>query len=340
MRWREIVVGAIVTLLITILAGIVVWFLTREPRTGERLTYSVQQLASLTGDQTTINVVVVRLSNEGTKAAHDVKGTVQFVEGLEITEAQIASSAGLSSGATKSLSQEKRELDIDIPTLAPTEVLSATLLVRGASHSDPSVGVRSSETVGTEADPAQAATERKGGISAIIATIVVAGALLLQGAIYFFRDRIRALIHRLTPFYADENNVAFLLAHKGLPAEAEKILSAKIFGRSSGPIELANYGLALGLLGKPDYDKYFKAAEGWEEIEISSSNTHLKAIIEFNRAAISISQGDLEEAEKYLSRSLAIEKQEILKYCSISDYIADARKLSIKIEEMIKTNRK
>jgi hypothetical protein len=340
MKWRDVIVGAVVTLLITIVAGVVVWYLTREPATSESLTYSEQSLASLNAEKTKINIIVIRISNQGNRAARDVVAIAKFDKDSEITEAQLSSSGGPSPTIQKSISPDNRQLNIETKTLAPNEILSATLLVNGESFSRPEIGVRSDETIGAEVEPSEAnITRRTNGISKNIAIAVPVIALLLQGGILLFREQIEALIgprflNRFSSYDENENNVAFILAHKQLADEAERILSDKIFNRASGPFELANYGLALGLQHKPEYEKYFEA-ENWGDLKASKQGKRLKAVIEFNRAVVAVSFDRFDQVEDHLSRALGFDPQEVIKYCAMSDYIQRALKNNEKLAQLL-----
>lgn len=84
MRWKDILVGAAVSLAVTVLGGVVVYYYTSTPdsRRMESLVYSIPESASFKGGQQELTFSSIRVANEGGLAAKRVSllATVKTAE--------------------------------------------------------------------------------------------------------------------------------------------------------------------------------------------------------------------------------------------------------------------
>lgn len=315
MSWRDILVGALVTLVVTVLAGVVVWWLTRESGPAvEKLVYSIEQVASLPLNDTQLNVITLRITNRGNKAAHEARYVAEFPTTYEISEKQTTSSAGPLS-AFSDVSTGKQVLVLTINTLAPSETITASLLVRGRGTPIPRVGLRSAESIGSEVSQELVQKHSPKELGKVESIILILLALIVQALLLIISKRIRALTGE------SPNNIAFVLCHKKLPNEAARILDKQIYNGRACVYELANYALAVGLNGQVDTsEKYFQAAEWWSHRRI---NKNAEATISFNRAALALSLGKFDEAKTFISRALELSRNTILRYCEVSEYMRE-----------------
>ena len=74
MKWRDVIIGAIVSLLVTILGGVAIFYATKEPdeKKQERLVYSINQTAQFSGGSQDLAFSSLTLSNLGGIAAKNV----------------------------------------------------------------------------------------------------------------------------------------------------------------------------------------------------------------------------------------------------------------------------
>ncbi len=316
MRWRDILVGAVVTLTVSILSGIVVWLFTRDSPPAERLRYSVEELASFRPGEVRIGIVTIKASNTGTKAARDVRFVVVFPAGIEIREKQITSSSGPTS-AYSEVPSDTKTLDLQIRTLAPDETITASFLLAGSGSFTPQVGLKSSETVGTVGE-----TKREAASTNRFEIWKVGTALLFQGLALFILFLLRGKLKGTIGAYTSSpNNTAFLLLQQGLASQASAMLSAKVKAKGGDAFELANLALALALEGNDQISqKMFQAAE-W-----LAGTKHSKAVLFYNRATLLASLTKYDESKAALREALLLSPKEIKKYFSFSAYFADASK--------------
>jgi tetratricopeptide (TPR) repeat protein len=302
------------------LAGIAVWFITKPEQLLERLTYSNQGLASLKQDQTTLNVDVVRVSNRGTKAARNVKAVIQYASNAEISQYQITSTAGPMSSLEQTLSADKHRLIFELPSIAPGEILSTSMIVKDLGESLPEVSVRSDDSIAAEEFTSTPTATRNSNISKTASLFTTFIALILQMLMMLYLlTRGRDSRRLLSTIFGGRNNTAFVLAHKGNATDAAELMRSLLVSRGGGPIELANYGFALGILGKKDEsDAYFAAAK-W-----GGTGAHERAVILFNQAALAAFLEQYPEAADNLREAARLNPRTITQYCALSDYIQDA----------------
>lgn len=67
MKIQDALVGAVSTLLVTVIAGVVVYYATREPdeKRSEKLVYVLNQTATFTGGAQELAFSTLSLTNEG-----------------------------------------------------------------------------------------------------------------------------------------------------------------------------------------------------------------------------------------------------------------------------------
>jgi hypothetical protein len=72
MRWKELLIGVAITLIVTVVAGILVWLITREPPpTSEDLHFKTDYVA-LSAAPSALGVGSVKVANLGSKVARNV----------------------------------------------------------------------------------------------------------------------------------------------------------------------------------------------------------------------------------------------------------------------------
>jgi len=130
MNWRDTLIGALVTLCITIIAGLILYYATRESSPAEKLVYRIDTSGTFGADQNKLTFLTIHIQNTGNKAAKNVKLVTTVEPGFSIESKQITFSVGqvadyqdTSSGNT---------LNITVPSFLPTEATDISLLVRGS----------------------------------------------------------------------------------------------------------------------------------------------------------------------------------------------------------------
>lgn len=316
MNWRDTIIGALVTLCITIVAGVIVYYVTKEPKEltpAEKLVYRLDTSATFGSEQNKLTFLTIHIQNAGNKSAKNVKIAATIEQGFSIEGKQIAFSVGkvadfqdTSSGNT---------LSINVPSFPPTETTDISLLVRGSGTPNLQVGVLSDDTVGS-AVPTTLATPEDRVFPVMAIIILIFAALAFQQVVNRFMS-LRFYTTRNAP--SPRNDTAFVYLQKGLTKEAEKLLALEIEWRGGGPLALANYGLAIGLNGDVQ-----GAAERLDAAAWWATEKHEKEVVEYNKAILNISQGTTKEAIADLRAAFRLSRTNIARYCALNTYIRAA----------------
>jgi hypothetical protein len=319
MAWRELMIKALITLIVTTLGGVMVWVLTREPKSEiatENLVYSFSNVATFGTGENRVRFLTLKLSNKGAKAAHIVKVVMLLPPGTRIRDKYVSLSTTLISAFQTSESSDARRLEISLPSLAPKEVLSVSALIEGGGDNlVPEIGIRSQETVAIEASDEDPTPRLKDELKLPLVILVIGSALVAQAFLFGFlrmRMRLREERHSI-------NNTGFIYLQQGFVVEAQRLFEHAIHSNGAHPILYSNYALALGAQGNMQQAlKMMDGADWW------ASSNHERAVIKFNRALLMLFHGNIGSAKKFLYDAFQMQRNEIARYCRLSTHIQKA----------------
>lgn len=181
MKLKEILVGAVVTLVVTFLGGVGIYYWTKEPdeKKTEALYYSISQVAKFKGGEKNVGFNIAKIRNQGGLTAKNVVLRIDFPS-ANITDYSIESASGLK---PKSQSIDKQKAVFVFETLVPSDDVTLGLLT--STSETPEISLRSNESLGKleEKKPISSAKEKINrlavyyipflGISAILALFYV-----------------------------------------------------------------------------------------------------------------------------------------------------------------------
>jgi len=333
MNWRHTLISSGITLIVTLAAGLLVYYLTKEPPPllpSEQIIYRVNTSATFGTDQDKITFLTIRVENTGNKAAHNVRIVDIFSDRYIIQSKQIELSSGPASNVIDNSSEHK--VDIVMPILVPNEYAAISLLIRGPSGLEPNVNVRSDESVGKMATNSLQpianeinADKQKAIISAVTGVLFGLVGLVITGA----------LLARIRRGGASRNNTAFVYLQQGLTEEARELLSAAIADGDGEAVTVANLGAALGLQGDVEgARKRFLIAEWWAAPG-RWTNRHARAVIAYDQATLLIHNSDLAGAMEELRKAFSLSRRQIGRYCDLSIYMKDVKEKNAEFRELI-----
>jgi len=323
MRWREVFVGALAALIVTILGGLVVWYMTKAPQTpSEELEYNVARIASIKADQNTLDFISIKVANLGGKAAHDVQLNLSIPEGVQVIQQQVVSSAGPIAN-TPVIPKAQQQATLAFPVIAPSEVVNLTVLLQSYGSVMPMVSVRSAETIGKLGNAIPRGAE---GLPGSVAFSIIPIALVAQLAMFYIFTKYLPLTPSL--LRGSANNIAFVMLHNGLIEEGGAILTNVVSRKGGEAYELTNLGLFKGLSGDLETaEKYFVAAQRWSDAAPRWRGSRcLDATIKFNRCVVLLGAGRKQEAQECLDEAFNLHQQQVAFYCKLSTYIRLAAK--------------
>ncbi|HVK94675.1 MAG TPA: tetratricopeptide repeat protein [Noviherbaspirillum sp.] len=311
MKWRDVVVGAVASLLVTIVGGVAVFYATKEPddKKSEKLVYSLNQTAQFSGGTGDVVFSSLTLSNVGGAAAKHVLVSVAL-ETSEIKDLAISTAKGLRE-TTRERTPNRIRLVYD--NLLPQEQVTINLLL--TKEERPTVSVRSDASLGQEIQQLDGkGNESKSKLNIVAQKLVplmsAATILLAIGLFSYLRRRGIGIISGRD---SDRNNTGFVLLHSGLTAEAEITFSEAIRAGNFDHFTLSNAALCKAVQGKPDEaNGLLKAAT------FSKAMGHAKAVILFNEGLIHLQQGDKQRAISLLKEAILLSPKQVPHYCQMS----------------------
>ena len=330
-------VGAVISLAVSILAGCVVWLLTHEPKSTtpeEKLRYSMEEVASFSPTATKIGIVTIKIFNQGDKAARDVRGVFVLPVKAEIKAKQITMSSG-PAGIFIENPSDTRTINLTLPTLAPNETLTASLLVEGSGPFLADVGLRSTESVGISVDPRAISVsphDLDRSPTRALAVMVLLWALGPFVILFFWRKKIFEFAPVVFPSI---NDTSFVYLQQKMVVEAKQMLLQKINSKGSDVFETANLALALGLSDQlEESNRLFQIAEWW------ALTNHSKAVISYDQATLYAAKGDFLNAKQKLREAMALSSRHIAKYYKLSAWFAEATKIDPEFDLIAQNSKK
>ncbi|WP_158925141.1 tetratricopeptide repeat protein [Acidisphaera sp. S103] len=338
MKWKETLLTALISLLVAIIAGIFVFYFTRDKRVeAEKIIYYVENSATFASSQGDLRFVTLVVKNIGTKSAHNLRVAADFGQIASVQDKRIILSSG--PAATFKDASSGGHLDVTIDDFSATESATISMLVKESGehrYSDllPTIGVQSNDSLGElvalsslhpDDDNKFSKTSRVilTGIMAIVAFFPLFG-------MRFILPILTTFVGRRLPTRPNLNNTAFLYLQQGLIEDAGKLLETAIATRGADAVTLANYGLTLGLQGNVEAAlKRFEAAEWWAGLAGE------RAVVEYDRATLYLSQRQFAEAKVHLKKAFSLSRSEIGRYCELSVFIRSAGETDPEISRLV-----
>lgn len=146
MKWRKIPIGTLVTLFVIVIAGIIVYYATKKPEVPKR-----EKLVFTIGEPIEIGLSgsyfgKVELGNIGNLAAEQVTLTILVKKPSKISPRLVSTSTG----SIKNISVAQKDdtnVVINIPVLAPRELVTANLAIEAVGRLDIMVYAKSKRTI-------------------------------------------------------------------------------------------------------------------------------------------------------------------------------------------------
>jgi len=318
-NWKDVAIGSASTLVVTVVSGVIIYYITKEPAPSlrtERLVYEIQQLGEFQSQNTKLALQTVRIANLGDIPASQVNATIEYPESVRIVDKVASLSSGLAGTLTVSETVSNR-LDVTIPSLTPGESLTVSIQTDQAVKILPDVSVKSQATVGKPGNVSSPEPPAKAQNFSRTAKWLLPFLLILQLplALYFSR-RIRRILRFEGGYSPSLNNAAFALLHQGDVNTALRLFRRAIFQGEADANIFANQALALALSGdKIGAAKSLAAAELFDKRSGDSTE-----VIQFNRATIALIQGDKKTAKESFEAALKTKSALQKAVCSWAQY--------------------
>lgn len=318
MNWRDVIIGSVSTLVVTILGGIGVYYFTKEKpiEKAERLFYSIENSGQFTGNEKSVGVVSVQLENFGELAASKVTSRLWLDADL-ISDHKVTITGGDDS-RIKITQASPKELSFTVDHLFPHEGIKIVMLTSSSdvkpkftSHSDSSIAKERAALDNAEEAPPHWLSWSS--ILLIAASAVPASIFANWVTNKIFKKWLSRHLGRASSL----NNIAFSILHSGDIKEAHKLLLSAIGQGLDAPHSLSNYGLVCGLLGDDESSvKWLKAAEFY------ATTAHEKAMVSLNRGILFALSGSNTQAVELFEQAANLSTDEMQQYAKYSVIIA------------------
>ncbi len=308
MEWKQVITTAITGVLVAVLSGVAVWYLTFEKAKSEGVEYEISNTGQFGDGPNRLIFANVLIKNSGNIKAEKIDIDIAEANNKDIAEFQIKKSSSLIN--EKSFKTENKSLRIEINKLLPGESLSAGLLFRGSNKIYLDISGRTNEKIVVKSKKIKPSENNKYYLFIFLSCF----AFLAINA----RNLTKFLFKKYVYFHSpSRNNSAFLMMHSGFEKEASAILESAIKGGECTPYEFANFALCKELEGEPDQaNRLLDLARRW------ASTNREAAFVRFSAFIIHAKRGNEDLASENLEKSIELEKA-IKRYCTDSVIASD-----------------
>jgi hypothetical protein len=341
MSIRDKVLGAGVSLGVTIIGGIAIYYITREPHQEPdraEVRYEISRPVTFSSDTTKKTFQTVRLSNRGAQAATDVVVSVTFSEELAVVDKAITMSTG-KAGLFGTPSEEGYEISY-FPSLAPEETATISYLVDGIVQKSPEVNAKSAQGIALplRENEDKPVAESRSAIRTVSAIIVPFALVVQLGLVFYMRRKAKLSQTVRNAQDGSVNDAAFCLLHIGLSAEAKAMLENTVQRHGAGCLVLSNLGLSYAMEGEHQRaNELIRAAEFYAK-RAGAQETHASAVVLYNRALVAFLGGNEAEGLSSLKSAIAISKTEVIEYCKYSTIVASLSAKYPALEALVAEN--
>lgn len=323
MPGKSELIGAAVTLAVTVIGGLIVYGVTSATNADpkhELLAYSIDTPVSFEGNGTNVSIGSLRFGNQGDAPARAVLASID-ASPVSIREIVANQSSGPAPKVV--LTEDRKQARIEIPSLLPGDEILVTYLLDKKQKVD--FDLRSQDSIGKPAS----LLEEDGKEQSILRTVgekyLPILFLLSFVPVYLLRRQVR----KLRRYSSCRNNTGFVLLHSGAVPEAANFLEDAVKRGEDGSIALANYAGALALTG--DLESAQKYLQGARFLAVGN---HERAIEKLNSAILDFCRDDRESATTALREAVTLSPNEIRSYAGRSTVLKRMKEWAPKMQEL------
>jgi len=303
MKWKDVILGVLISLFVTVAGGIAIYHFTKAPELSkkEQLIYFLSKGGVFKGGVSELALSSINLENSGGVAASNVIVSLAF-EGAVVRDISLDSEAGAKESG-RELKEKYVKLKFD--KLLPSESITINLLL--SSPETPTVSIRSDASI---AQKRNSFSSRKSDVIDFLSlSIPFSGILLLITLIVL----LKVMRGSGSELIVSKNNTGFLLMHAGLVDQAYKVFNSAIESGRYDALTFSNLALCCALKGEMDMVEKYSSAASYRNLIWRG-----KAVSLFNESLILISQEKIDEGLEKLKTAIDSSPKTIKKYCKFS----------------------
>ena len=300
MKWKEILIGAMITLLVTVVGGLLVYNFTQNRiEQSENLWFEQSPQTGFSGSENTVAIGVLKFGNSGNVSAKNVNAT------FDITNAKLLEFKVINKNGAKLdfKNMDDQKVEVFLENLLSDESVTITYLLD--NNSDIGFTLRSDSSMGVEGNPyLNAITGKEGMLKLVERVVSIAMFGLMVLSLMLVKRTLSEHIKG-----SGRNNMGFVLLHSGAYEQASEIFRECLKAGKDGEFVYSNYAAALAVQGDlENADKFLRAAE----FVVSKKRT--KAILEMNRSIVLFYKGDSLKSKIHLDLALSQSERTIEEY--------------------------
>ena len=328
MNWKQIILTSAITLIVTIISGILVnWYTTENININksEELVFDTHKITRFKSDSVNIAIFSLTVSNIGLIKSEKVKVKLDFGSSAQLID--ITSSLQRTNESYSPVSKDSNQIIYEIGTLFPKDNLKIDVILKDLIQT-PSIIVQSNNSIGKPSNLSDN-NEPEGTSSVIAITLGLIITLLLLVPTLYLTTRV---FRKLSGYSTSLNNTAFLSIHNGQYDLAKELLLSAIKQNGGSASELANYALVKCLTGEEvqQYQPLLRMAE------FVSSGKRLELIIAFNKMIIAAHNSEYEKVSDEFNNSINADKKEFKKWYFYSSVLKEFRKEDNSLDNRMK----
>ena len=324
--WRDAILGGVVTLAMSIIAGVAIWIITKEPSQTEQLVYQINTPAQFLSGGNNVKFNSINIRNDGKIAANSVIITGILPQGSRISGRSMRFASGRATSVEdKSL---PNELLLNVPIFYPGDSLSISFLTEGPSVQPIDYSVKSAKELARRETPGP--NNARSGFSLVLMTIVVIIALITQwGLIQYldfrryrkFRSEFSFEKRSMGGYSPNLNNTGFLLMQAGLLDLAEEVLLKAVKNGTAEQMTYAHLATVKSLKGDDSMTEQLFSAADWK-----TGDLHTQGVVALDKFIVDLSKGNVNAALEHL-------KMAVKQTMGLKDYFASSSLLASLIEK-------
>lgn len=328
MNWKQVTLTSAITLIVTIISGILVnWFTTENINLDktEEIVFDTQKITRFESDSVNIAIFSLNVSNIGLLKSENVNVKLDFGKSAQIID--VSCSLERTAENYPPTSKDKNQLTYEIETLFPGDNLKINVVLEDLIL-DPLIIVQSNNSIGKPSDFSKK-SEPEQTSSVIKVTLGLIITLLLLIPTLYLTTRV---FRRLNSYPSSLNNTAFLFIHNNQFDLANELLLTEIKNYGGSASELANYALLKCLKGEDEqqYQPLLRMAE------FISTGKSPKLVIAFNKMIIAAYNSEYEKVSVEFNNSMNLDKKEFKKWYLYSNVLKKLRQEDSSLENRMK----
>lgn len=301
-RWGTIALSSLGTLILSIIAGVAIFYFTNEPPPAPKLYYEQVLPVSYSTDKIQTVFHSFQVSNEGNKEAEELQVLVEFPNEAIIVDQKIEPS-GKAAANIQTSTVNTTTLLITSPLINPGETINFAFLLEETTDESIELTVRAKGIIGI---PPTADTDSEEPSVTFFFSLGLL--IVIQIGLLAFLRRYRGFLKRSTAGESSFNNLGFRFLQRGQIAEAKSYFERSI-NTDPGPYALGNMAQVLAIEGEiEDALVFCEIAQDYERSD------RVRAFLAYCFFCIFLISGKKSQALAYLDEALNLDRKMTVSY--------------------------